>query len=147
MPDAPADILLVEDNPNDVELTLHALRKNGLAASVRVVRDGVEALEFLFGSEGAPPHDPPPGLKLILLDLKLPRLDGIEVLKRLKADPRTRSTPVVILTSSRQKRDLVECYQMGVNSFIVKPMDYKKFVEAVGQVGLYWMLVNQRSEP
>lgn len=147
MPEAPADILLVEDNPNDVELTLHALRKNGLAAPVHVARDGVEALEFLFGVEGGPPRDPPVNLKLILLDLKLPRLDGIEVLQRLKADPRTRTIPVVVLTSSRQKRDLVECYQMGVNSFIVKPMDYKKFVEAVGQVGLYWLLVNQRSDP
>ena len=137
------EILLVEDNPDDVELTLHALRKEKLANNIHVARDGEEALEFLFGN-GA--HDnrslerPP---KLILMDLKLPKVDGIEVLKRLKADARTRNTPVVILTSSKEERDLINGYSLGANSYIQKPVDFDQFREIVKTVGLYWLLINQ----
>lgn len=145
-PDA-ADILLVEDNPHDVELTLHAFRHNGFTARVRVARDGEEAVRFLFDTPDAGAGDPAACLKLVLLDLKLPKVDGLEVLKRLKSDPRTRAIPVVVLTSSRQKWDIVECYELGVNSFLVKPVDYRKFVEAIGHLGMYWLLVNQREEP
>jgi two-component system response regulator len=137
------DILLVEDNPNDVELTLRALKKSKVVNPVKVVRDGAEALEFLFG-EGAYadriPAQPP---KLILLDLKLPKVDGLEVLRRVKSDERTKVVPVVVLTSSREERDVVESYRLGVNSYIVKPVDFDKFAEAVSQAGLYWMLLNQ----
>ncbi len=137
------EILLVEDNPNDVELTLHALKKNKLTNNIQVVRDGAEALDFLFGT-GAYANrsiNRPP--KVILLDLKLPKVDGMEVLKRIKADERTRPIPVVVLTSSREERDIVESYQLGVNSFITKPVDFEQFTEAVRQVGLYWLLLNQ----
>ena len=137
------EILLVEDNPNDVELTLHALKNNKLTNNIQVVRDGAEALEFLFGT-GAYANrsiNRPP--KVILLDLKLPKVDGMEVLKRIKADKRTRPIPVVVLTSSREERDIVESYQLGVNSYITKPVDFEQFTEAVRQVGLYWLLLNQ----
>jgi len=137
------DILLVEDDPNDVELTLHALRRHHLANRVDVVRDGAEALDFLFCT-GAYAHrqigDSP---KLILLDLKLPRVDGFEVLQQIKTDLRTRTIPVVVLTSSAEECDIVESYQLGVNSYIVKPVDYAQFVEAVRQIGFYWLLLNQ----
>jgi two-component system, response regulator len=137
------EILLVEDNPNDVELTLHALKKNNLANRIDIVRDGAEALEYLFGSGtdagGDINHKP----KVILLDLKLPKVDGMEVLKRIKADERTRSIPVVVLTSSREERDIVESYRLGVNSYIAKPVDFEQFTEAVRQLGLYWLLLNQ----
>ncbi len=137
------EILLVEDNPNDLELTLHALKRNHLANHIEVVRDGAEALEFIFGT-GAYTHrrveDTP---KVILLDLKLPKVDGMEVLQRVKTDPRTRTIPVVVLTSSREERDVVESYQLGVNSYIVKPVDFEQFTEAVRNLGLYWLLLNQ----
>jgi two-component system response regulator len=137
------EILLVEDNPNDLELALHALRRHNLANHIEVVRDGAEALEFIFGT-GAYAHrrveDVP---KVILLDLKLPKVDGMEVLERIKSDPRTRSIPVVVLTSSREERDVVESYQLGVNSYIVKPVDFEQFTEAVRNLGLYWLLLNQ----
>lgn len=137
------EILLVEDNLNDVELTLHALNKNNIANEVHVVRDGAEALEFIFCTgthEGRDIHDSP---KVILLDLKLPKVDGLEVLKRIKADPRTRAIPVVVLTSSREERDIVESYQLGVNSYITKPVDFGQFTEAVRILGMYWLLLNQ----
>jgi two-component system response regulator len=137
------EILLVEDNPNDVELALHAWKKNHIANEIHVARDGVEALEYLFGDEGQAGviknHKP----KVILLDLKLPRVDGMEVLKRIKADERTKSIPVVVLTSSREERDIVETYRLGVNSYIIKPVDFEQFTEAVRQLGLYWLLLNQ----
>lgn len=140
MPQNPVEILLVEDNPNDVELALHALRKNNLTNRIEVVRDGQEALDFVFGNHSDRRNGPP---KVILLDLKLPKVDGLEVLKRLKSDPQTRSIPVVMLTSSREERDMIESYQLGVNSYIVKPIDFGQFTESIRQLGLYWLLVNQ----
>jgi two-component system response regulator len=137
------EILLVEDNPNDLELALHALKKNNLANRIHVARDGAEALEFLFctGRYADRRIEEPP--KVILLDLKLPLVDGLEVLQRIKADPRTRSIPVVALTSSRQERDLAESYGLGVNSYILKPVDFDQFIDVVRQLGLYWLLLNQ----
>lgn len=135
------EILLVEDNPKDVELTLHAFRKNKLTNLIRVARDGAEALEFVFGSDGHPPQT---DLKVILLDLKLPKIDGIEVLRRLKGDPSTRAIPVVVLTSSKEERDRVDTYGLGVNSYIRKPVDFTQFTETVRQLGLYWLLLNER---
>jgi len=143
MTEAPVDILLVEDNPSDVELTLHAFKKHQLANRIQVVRDGAEALAFIFGtgaSTGRPLRASP---RLILLDLKLPKVDGLEVLRRLKADPRTRSIPVVMLTSSQEERDIVQSYRLGVNSYITKPVDFEQFTEAVRQLGFYWLLLNQ----
>jgi two-component system response regulator len=137
------EILLVEDNPNDVELALHALKKNNLTNNIHVVRDGAEALEFLFGTGAYADRNPNPTPKVILLDLKLPKVDGLEVLKRIKADERTHMIPVVVLTSSREERDIVESYKLGVNSFIVKPVDFEQFTEAVRQLGMYWLLLNQ----
>jgi len=137
------EILLVEDNPNDVELTLHTLRAHNLANRVHVVRDGAEALEFIFGTEAYQGRIVKNGPKVILLDLKLPKVDGLEVLRRIRADERTRLFPVVILTSSREERDIVESYNLGVNSYIVKPVNFEQFTEAVRQVGLYWVLLNQ----
>ena len=137
------EILLVEDNPNDEELTLYALKKNNITNHIQVVRDGAEALEYLFCT-GAYAHcqinNPP---KVVLLDLKLPKVDGLEVLEKVKADERTRTIPVVMLTSSQEERDIVESYQLGVNSYIVKPVDFEQFIEAVRQLGLYWMLLNK----
>jgi two-component system response regulator len=141
--DGAVEILLVEDSPHDVELTLHALKRNNITNHIKVVRDGAEALDFVFGSgayAGRNVDDPP---KVILLDLKLPKIDGLEVLQRVKSDPRTRAVPVVVLTSSREERDIVESYQLGVNSYIVKPVSFEQFSEAVRQLGLYWLLLNQ----
>lgn len=138
----PLEILLVEDNPDDVELTLRALRGRNLANRVKVVADGVLALEYLRPDDaGQVPDDGYP--KLVLLDLKLPRLDGLEVLRRLKASPLTRTIPIVVLTSSREERDLVESYELGANSYIVKPVDFEQFTAAVGELGLYWLLLNK----
>ena len=143
MPDRGVEILLVEDNPDDVELTLLALRRHKLANHVEVARDGAEALDFVFGTGAFTGRELRDGPKMILLDLKLPRIDGLEVLKRLKADARTRMIPVVVLTSSQEESDIVGSYQLGVNSYIVKPVDFTQFVEAMRHVGLYWLLVNQ----
>jgi len=137
------EILLVEDNPNDVELALHALKKNNLTNHIQVVRDGAEALEFLFGSGAYAGREVNHTPKVILLDLKLPKVDGLEVLRRIKSDERTRLIPVVVLTSSREERDIVESYRLGVNSYIAKPVDFEQFTEAVRQLGLYWLLLNQ----
>lgn len=138
------EILLIEDNLHDVELALHALEKNNLANRIQIVRDGAEALEFLFceGQYSSRQTGPMNQPRVILLDLKLPKIDGLEVLKRLKADERTRSIPVVMLTSSAEERDVVESYRLGVNSYIVKPVDFDQFTEAVRQLGMYWMLLN-----
>ncbi len=134
------DILLVEDNPSDVELTLHAFKSANLANTVHVARDGVEAIEFLFGNGSGANGTPIP--KLILLDLKLPRLDGHEVLKRIKGDPRTSSIPVVVLTSSSEERDVMQTYRTGANSYIIKPVDFDQFSEAVRDIGKYWLEIN-----
>jgi two-component system response regulator len=141
MTESIVEILLVEDNPHDVELALHALKKNNISNHIHVVRDGAEALEYLF-SGGAYAGRPPQNPKVILLDLKLPKVDGLEVLRRIKADARTRSIPVVMLTSSREERDIVESYRLGVNSYIVKPVDFDQFIEAMRQLGMYWLLLN-----
>jgi two-component system response regulator len=137
------DILLVEDNPDDLELTLHALRREHLANKITAVRDGEEALEFLFccGQFHDRTFDRPP--KLVLLDIKLPKLTGLEVLKKIKEDPRTKTIPVVILTSSKEERDLVHSYKLGANSYIQKPVDFDQFRDTVKNTGLYWMLINQ----
>jgi two-component system response regulator len=137
------EILLVEDNPNDVELTLRALKKNNLTNRVHVVKDGAEALEYIFAN-GAYAHrkieDHP---RVILLDLKLPKVDGLEVLRKIKSDERTKVIPVVMLTSSKEERDLVESYKLGANSYITKPVDFESFVKAISELGLYWLLLNQ----
>jgi len=143
MTDKPVEILLVEDNPNDVELTLHALKKNNIANRIEVVRDGAEALEFIFATGAYADRQNLEKPRVILLDLKLPKVDGLEVLRQIKADPRTRTIPVVALTSSREERDIVESYNLGVNSYIVKPVDFEQFTEAVRTLGLYWLLLNQ----
>ncbi len=137
------DILLVEDNKDDLELTLHALRKERLANRIQIARDGEEALDFLFcrGQHSHRSFDRPP--RLVLLDLKLPKVDGMQVLRDLKGDPRTRMIPVVILTSSKEDRDLVDGYNLGVNSYIQKPVDFDQFRDTVKHVGLYWLVVNQ----
>ena len=133
------EILLVEDNPEDLELALRALQRNKLANRIHVARDGAEALEFLRkGGRQLP--------RVVLLDLKLPRVNGIQVLEAIRADERTRMLPVVVLTSSRESPDVRRCYELGVNSYIVKPVDFDAFVKAVAEVGLYWMLLNQPPE-
>jgi len=132
------EVLLVEDNASDAELTLRALQKRNLANRVVVARDGVEALEVLQRAE------PPP--KVVLLDLKLPKLNGLEVLRRLKSDDRTKRIPVVVLTSSHEEPDVEESYRLGVNSYIVKPVDFESFASAVAEVGLYWLLLNRPPE-
>ena len=138
----PVEILLVEDNPNDVELTRHAFRQHHLANSMFVVRDGAEALEFVFGTGRYEDRDTGIQPRLMLLDLKLPLVDGLEVLRRVKGDPRTHRIPVVVLTSSAEERDVVESYDLGVNSYIVKPVDFEQFADAVRTLGLYWLLLN-----
>ncbi len=143
----PVEILLVEDNPDDAELALYALEKNKIANRVAVARDGVEALDYVFHQGSHAERHPDDLPKLILLDLKLPKMDGIEVLRTLKKDPRSCSIPIVMLTSSREERDIVESYQMGVNSYIVKPVDFEQFTRAVQQIGMYWLILNERARP
>jgi CheY-like chemotaxis protein len=135
--------MLVEDNPDDVELTVRALRKSNFTNPIRVLRDGAEALDYLFGHsvDGSPNMAMVP--VVMLLDLKLPKVGGTEVLQRVKADPRTKNIPVVVLTSSREDRDLEETYRLGANSYIVKPVDFAQFDCAVNQIGMYWLLINQ----
>jgi two-component system response regulator len=142
MSDERVDILLVEDNPNDVKLTLNAFAIANLANSVHVARDGVEALEYLFGAEQNTDQKIPDKPKLILLDLKLPRLNGHEVLKRIKSDPRTSGIPVVVLTSSSEERDVMRTYEVGANSYIIKPVDFEQFTESVRDIGKYWLVIN-----
>ncbi len=137
------EILLVEDNPDDLELTVRALRKSKLVNHIQVARDGAEALDFIFGNGAHAGRKIENGPRLILLDLKLPKVDGLEVLQRIKGDPRTRMIPVVMLTSSGEQRDVVESYNLGVNSYIVKPVNFERFAEAVQELGLYWLLLNQ----
>lgn len=140
------EILIVEDTPQDLELTQRALRKANLTNHIQVARDGAEALEFIFceGAYSGRKIDNVP--KVILLDLKLPKVDGIEVLRRVKADPRTKGIPVVVLTSSKEQKDVVESYKLGVNSYIVKPVNFEGFVTAVQELGMYWLLLNQAAK-
>lgn len=140
-------ILLVEDNPHDLELALHAFRQHNLANGVHVARDGAEAIEYLLGEGEFHQRHPGDDPDVILLDLKLPKVDGLEVLRVLKTQPRTRHIPVVVLTSSAAESDLIESYQLGVNSYIVKPVDFDQFTEAVKLIGFYWLLLNKKPEP
>jgi two-component system response regulator len=136
-------ILLVEDNPTDAELTLRAFRKRNLSNQIHWVKDGAEALDFMFCKgdyENRAPHDLP---NLVLLDLHLPKVDGLEVLRIIKSDNRMKSTPVVVLTSSKEERDLVESYRFGANSFVSKPVEFDSFMDAVAELGMYWLLLNQ----
>lgn len=137
------EILLVEDNPNDAELTLRALKKNNLANRVMHAKDGAEALEFLFAEGVYAGRSVEKTPKVILLDLKLPKVNGIEVLERIKGDERTKNIPVVVLTSSREDSDLTRCYELGVNSYIVKPVEFENFIKAISDLGFYWLLLNQ----
>ena len=137
------DILLVEDNPDDVELTLRALKKARVTNPVEVIEDGATALDYLFGTGAHAGRDANHTPKVILLDLKLPKLSGLEVLARVRADERTRKVPVVVLTSSREDADVAAAYRLGANSYIVKPVEFEAFMHAVGEVGLYWLLLNE----
>lgn len=139
----PVEILLVEDNPDDVELEMRAFKKHNLTNRVTVVRDGAEALDYLFGSGAYADRDTSDNPKVIFLDLKLPKVDGLEVLRKIKSDERTRMIPVVALTSSTEERDLAESYRLGVNSYVAKPIEFDKFVAAVAEMGLYWLLLNR----
>ena len=143
MLDSDVELLLVEDNPQDVELTLNALREHHLANRVHVARDGAEALDFVFCTGAYALRQPDNRPKLILLDLKLPKVSGLQVLERLKSDPRTRTIPTVVLTSSREDADITTAYNLGVNSYIVKPVDFAQLLDAARQLGLYWLLLNE----
>lgn len=136
-------ILLVEDNPDDEALTLRALKKNNIGNMLHVAHDGVEALEFIFCTGAYAERDPREKPAIILLDLKLPKVDGLEVLRRIRADERTQRQPVVILTSSNEQQDLVTSYNLGVNSYVRKPVDFNEFIDAVRQLGLYWLVLNE----
>jgi two-component system response regulator len=136
-------ILLVEDNPDDVELTLRAFRKNKIANKIVVVRDGAEALDYLFGNRAYADRDTSDTPRIILLDLKLPKLNGLQVLERLRANEHTKLIPVVILTSSKEEQDMIHGYKSGANSYVRKPVDFNQFVEAVRHIGLYWLLINE----
>ena len=143
--DGGVDILMVEDNPDDEQLTLRAFSKNHLTNKIHVVRDGQEALDYVFCKGKYADRNIADHPHVILLDIKLPLIDGIEVLRRIKADERTKTIPVVMLTSSHEERDLVETYRLGVNSYIVKPVDFEQFSETVRQLGNYWLLINRQS--
>jgi len=136
-------ILLVEDNPDDVELLLRALHKNNIANDITITRDGAEALDYLFATGKFADRDANETPRIILLDLKLPKLNGLQVLERIRADERTVLTPVIILTSSKEEQDLISGYKSGANSYVRKPVDFNEFVDAVRQIGLYWLLINE----
>ena len=137
------EILLVEDNPSDIKLAMHAFQKNNLANHVKVLRDGAEALEYVFCTDRYADRKGHGQPKVILLDLKLPLVDGLEVLRRIKSDPETKAIPVVVMTSSTEDRDMVDSYQLGVNGYVQKPLDFEQFISAVRQIGMFWLLVNK----
>jgi CheY-like chemotaxis protein len=137
------ELLLVEDNPQDLELALRAFSKANLVNQIAVARDGAEALDFLFCTGPHAERKLHHGPKVVLLDLKLPKIDGLEVLRCIRSDPRTKLLPVVVLTSSTEQRDLVESYQLGVNSYLVKPVNFERFIDSVRDLGMYWLLLNQ----
>ncbi len=143
IPNDAVELLLVEDNPADVELTIHALTSNNITNSVRVIKDGAEALDYIFCAGPYADRNISDVPNVILLDLKLPLVDGLEVLRQIKQSPETQSIPVVVLTSSREERDVVESYKLGVNSYIVKPVDFEQFAKAIADLGLYWAVLNQ----
>ena len=145
-PNNAVEILLVEDNPRDVDLTLRAMKKRNMANKIHVVRDGAEALDYIFARGEYIHRDKNHRPKVILLDLKLPKVDGLEVLRQIKADEQARMIPVVVLTSSNDERDMVESYRLGVNSYITKPVDFGKFIDSVQELGLYWLLINRVPE-
>ncbi|MFA5801346.1 MAG: response regulator [Thermoleophilia bacterium] len=136
------EVLLVEDNPNDAELAIRSLKKHNLANNVHWVKDGAEALEYVFGNDPDTAPHMNGGLKFILLDLKMPKVNGKEVLKKIKADPKTNSIPVVVMTSSNDDQDVEECYRLGANSYITKPVEFEKFTKVVADLGYYWMIIN-----
>ena len=138
------EILLVEDNPNDAEMTMRAFKKNKLSNRIYHVTDGTAALNFIYGRGDYQGRDVTSRPRIILLDLKLPKVDGLEVLKVIKSDPATRMIPVVMLTSSMEEKDLIESYQLGVNSYIIKPVSFDKFCDAIMEIGLYWLLLNKQ---
>jgi len=140
------EILIVEDNPNDAEMALRALKKNKLANNVLIVEDGDQALDFIFARGKYSRREKKIRPKIILLDLKLPKVDGLEVLKEIKSNEQTKIIPVIVMTSSKQETDMMKSYQLGVNSYIVKPVDFDKFVDAVRDLGLYWLLLNQQPQ-
>ena len=140
-------ILVVEDNPQDATMTLRALKKHNVSNNIVLTHDGAEALEYLYGTGTYAGRDPSDLPNVVLLDLKLPKVDGMQVLKRIRSEPVTKTLPVVILTSSDEQRDLVESYELGVNSFVRKPVDFAAFTEAVSQLGLYWTLINRTPRP
>ncbi len=137
------EILLIEDNPDDIELTLRAFRKNNLANHITVLSDGEKALEYLFPDEPSKQNSIMQNLRLILLDLKLPKVDGLEILKKVKSNPLTSFIPVVILTSSDLHKDMIESYRLGVNSYLTKPVDFLKFTQSIQEIGMYWLLLNR----
>ncbi len=143
MADERFEILLAEDNPEDAEMTMRALRRNNLANKLHWVKDGAEALDYLFCAGNYAGRDTSKPPKLVLLDIKMPKVDGIEVLRRLKTDAATRVIPVVVMTSSNEERDVIESYRLGVNSYIVKPVQFDAFLETVAKIGLYWVLTNR----
>lgn len=138
-----AEILLVEDNPNDAELTIRALKKYNCANKIYHVKDGAEALDFIFASNKYSDRKVEQTPRVVILDLKLPKLDGLEVLRKMKSDERTRTIPVVVLTSSKEEQDVIESYKLGVNSYITKPVEFENFMQAVAKLGCYWILLNQ----
>ena len=144
---SPVEILLVEDNPHDAEMTIRGLKRNNFANNLHWVKDGVECLEFIRCEGAYADRSPNEFPRLVLLDLKMPKLDGLDVLRELKADERTRSVPVVVMTSSNQERDLVDSYRLGVNGFVTKPVDFNEFMTAVANIGMYWLLVNRVPSP
>jgi len=137
------EILYIEDNPSDIELTLRALKKHNVANSIQIIKDGEEALEYIFATGRYAERDITEKPKIILLDLKLPKVDGLEILKKLKEDEHTKTIPVVVLTSSREEKDMIKSYNYGVNSYVVKPIKFENFSEAVSSLGLYWLLINE----